>query len=164
MPFRDLPEQSNSLSKRLEKIEKQLRWLRKRVRFPGKSRFVFLESITTSNSTPSSGVVAASIDLEPGTWKIEGRAQLNPPQNASLTMIPWAYDHDGISMDDLNFTGQLGFGAWLTTAAGTFAVPLTVLGIGTWPTGGRVDLQLHASGGASPLIGWEQLYLIAIPL
>lgn len=164
MPSRILPELTNSLAVRLTRIEKELRWLRRRVRFPGRTRYKFVESVVTSNSTPSSGVVATSIDLEPGAWKIEARTQINPPQNASLTMIPWAYDMDGHEIDEINLTGRLGYAAWLSTVAGTFSVPLTVVGFGRWPEGGRIDLQFHAAGGASPLIGWEQVFLIAVPL
>lgn len=159
-----LLEQKRAFIQRIIEVEKSLRFLQKRVRFPGKVKYAQTPTVVTNNPTALAGFTALSLDLAPGTWTIEARSQMIAPQNVNMTMIAKGFDTGGNEIAELNDEFNLGYAEWLSSATTTFTVPASSFGVGTWPEGGRVDLTLHVSGGAAASVTWEHVWLSATPV
>jgi hypothetical protein len=159
---RQLLEVRRAFTQKIAKLERDMRFLKRRVQFPG--AVCSRRRVDIGPRIPSTDRALISCDLAPGRWRIDFTAQVHPTANCSITFQALGYNPDGGATTAQNDAFALGWASFLSTTGDVVTLPMAGHGIGDWPTGGRVDLALTVSGGTVSVLTIDVLSLIATPV
>lgn len=165
MPSRNLPEATRAREQLDRRLLRRIRFLERRVRYPGRLRSVQVGGGGfVPIPVPSTEYVYASLDLPAGRWKIDSVANYLASGVLHVEIYPLGYDRDGVPTTEQNENHELGYGQWFADSGAEYRVTTPTIGSGVWPDGGRVDLTISVTSPFTPALDLEVSWLFATPI
>ena len=141
---RQLLEMGRALRQRILKLERDVRFLRRRVRFPGATQALTLADLN-SVSVPGITTVVGSIDVDPGRWLAITEAALfkstgfNGTEGLTITQRIIRL-HDGVTQSAASMTNKSAYTA--NGSATSMTIPVSFVRAYSLEASSRVQMEI----------------------